>query len=75
MDDKEKIKLLEKQIELLEKVVELKKMDSIIVAPIVIRENYSPWGYPLYPQMRISPYYGTGAPLPELPMTTCSAIQ
>ena len=73
MDDKEKIKLLEKQIELLEKVVELQKMAPITVIPIVTREIYP--SYPSYPQPWVAPYYGTGVPLPELPTITCSAIQ
>jgi hypothetical protein len=66
MDDKEKIKLLEKQIELLEKVIELSKQ----AAPVTIY----PWmpipsspSYPVYPA---TPTY------PEWPQiwytTTCT---
>lgn len=75
MDDKEKIKLLEKQIELLEKVVELQKLTPIIVTPIVTKEVYPFYpSYPSYPQPWVVPYYGTGDPFPQSTWT-CGAIQ
>jgi hypothetical protein len=49
MDDKEKIKLLEKQIELLEKVVELQKQ----VRPVTIYPTYP--NFPAYPRDPVYP--------------------
>ena len=72
MDDKEKIKLLEKQINLLEKIVELQKIVPIIVTPIVTKEVY-PF-YPSYPSYPVAPYYGTGDPFPQFTWT-CGVIQ
>lgn len=72
MSDKEKIKLLEKQVELLEKVIELQRLAApvITVLPGVVREVYPV--YPSYPLPWISPFHnGTGDPLPAWSTITC----
>ncbi len=69
MRDKEKIKLLEQQIELLEKVIELQRLSApvITVIPGVVREVYPT--YPAYPSYPVR--YGAGDPLPAWPIITC----
>jgi len=56
MEDKEKIKMLEKQIELMDKIIELQRLTSqmVISYPIVTREIYPSYptkdpSYPYYP--------------------------
>ena len=54
LDDKEKIKLLEKQVELLEKIVELQKSIPAPTGPFVVPTYvpYHPWPpYPEYPKI------------------------
>lgn len=46
MKDKEKIKMLEKEIELLEKIVELQKLTAPVVVPYYPAPQYP---YPEYP--------------------------
>ena len=73
MRDKEKIKLLEQQIELLEKVIELQRLSAPVITVIlgVVREVYPTYpAYLPYYQPWNQPSY-TGTPLPAWPVITC----
>uniref|UniRef100_A0A6M3KVW0 Uncharacterized protein n=1 Tax=viral metagenome TaxID=1070528 RepID=A0A6M3KVW0_9ZZZZ len=63
MDDKEKIKSLEREVELLEKIIELQWVSNpnyIYVYPLypVYPQPYVPPPY-VQPYIPITPYYGT----------------